>query len=353
MDSDRTPTLTRRVILALFFGGLMLLSYKVLQPFLVPAAWAGIIAYVTWPLHVRLRTLLRGRDSLSALLMSLLLATAFVLPLLLMAGLLRVEATTAYQALAARLAQGPIQLPEFLQRIPWLGEQLQGFLLQLGGDRESLKAQLAQWVEPALGQLGQIAGGVGRNLAKLGFALLTVFFLYRDGERVIDQFHQVLRRMLGDRVERYLAATGNTTRAVVYGIVLTALVQGLLAGIGYWGAGVNAPVLLAVLTALLALVPFGTPVVWGSVGLWLLFGGDTVAGIGLLLWGGLVVSSVDNVIRPIVISGATRIPFLLVLFGVLGGLAAFGLIGLFLGPVILAVLMAVWQEWLEEQVPEH
>lgn len=353
MDSDRTPTLTRRVILALFFGGLMLLSYQVLQPFLVPAAWAGIIAYVTWPLHVRLRTLLRGRDSLSALLMSLLLATAFILPLLLMAGLLRVEATTAYQALAARLAQGPIQPPEFLQRIPWLGEQLQGLLSQLGGDRETLNAQLAQWVEPALGQLGQIAGGVGRNLAKLGFALLTVFFLYRDGERVIDQLHQVLRRMLGDRVERYLAATGNTTRAVVYGIVLTALVQGLLAGIGYWVAGVNAPVLLAVLTALLALVPFGTPLVWGSVGVWLLFGGDTVAGIGLLLWGGLVVSSVDNVIRPIVISGATRIPFLLVLFGVLGGLAAFGLIGLFLGPVILAVLMAVWQEWLEEQVPEH
>ncbi len=102
------------------------------------------------------------------------------------------------------------------------------------------------------------------------------------------------------------------------------------------------------MTALIAMVPFGTPIAWGSIAILLLLSGDTTAGVGLLLWGALVVSSVDNVIRPLVISNATRIPFLLVMFGVLGGLAAFGLVGLFLGPIILAVLMAVWHEWLEE-----
>ncbi len=131
-------------------------------------------------------------------------------------------------------------------------------------------------------------------------------------------------------------------------LVATALLQGAVAGLGYWWAGLHAPVLLGAITALVAMIPFGTPFVWGSIGTWLLIRGEVTAGIGLLLWGTLVVSWVDNLIRPLVISSATRIPFLLVMFGVLGGLAAFGLIGLFLGPVILAVLVAVWREWLEE-----
>jgi predicted PurR-regulated permease PerM len=138
------------------------------------------------------------------------------------------------------------------------------------------------------------------------------------------------------------------TKAVVWGLVATALAQGALAGLGYWWAGVDAPVLFGAVTALVAMLPFGAPFVWGSIGIWLLVSGNLTAGIGLLVWGALVVSWIDNLIRPLVISSATRIPFLLVLFGVLGGLAAFGLIGLFLGPVILAVLVAVWREWLEE-----
>ena len=118
---------------------------------------------------------------------------------------------------------------------------------------------------------------------------------------------------------------------------------------GYWFAGVRAPVLFGAFTAIIALLPFGTPFVWGSLGVWLLLTGKTLEGIGLLLWGTLVVSWVDNLIRPLVISSATQIPFLLVLLGVIGGLAAFGLIGLFVGPVIGAVLMSVWREWLDDQ----
>ena len=113
----------------------------------------------------------------------------------------------------------------------------------------------------------------------------------------------------------------------------------------------QAPVLLAAATAMIALVPFGAPLIWGSVGIWLLITGHTGAGIGLLLWGALAVSWIDNLIRPLVISNQTRIPFLLVLFGVLGGITAFGLVGLFVGPVILAVLMAVWREWLHVRQP--
>ncbi len=341
----------RRIILALLLGGLFVLGYLVLSWFIVPAAWAAILAYATWPVYTRLRRLLRGHAMSSALVMTLLLTAAFVLPLLWLIALLQSEFVLAYQAASAYLAEGTHRLPDFVVRLPWIGERLQDLLDQVATDPAALRAQLATWAQQWLGELGDLVGGVAQNAVKLSLALLTVLFVYRDGESLLDQVRRVLRRFLGTRVDGYIAAIGNTTKAVLYGLVLTALVQGALAGVGYWFAGVRAPVLFGAFTALIALMPFGTPFVWGSLGAWLLFTGHTLEGIGLLLWGTFVVSSIDNLIRPLVISSATQIPFLLVMFGVLGGLASFGLIGMFVGPVIVAVLLAVWREWLEDQAP--
>lgn len=348
-----TTTFTPRgLILGLLLGGLLLLSYFVLQLFLVPIAWAAIMAFATWPLYVRLRRLLGGRSTLSAALMTLLLSAAIALPLLWLVSVLRTELSGAYAAVAAYLAQGPRPLPDILRAIPWLGDWLQENFDHLTSSPAALREQIGEWIDQRTGELLDLLGGVGRNAARLGLALFTVLFLYRDGETVLGQFRQVLGRFVGSRVEAYLAAVGATTRAVVYGLVLTALAQGALAGLGYWVAGVQSPLLMALITTLIALIPFGTPFVWGSIGVWLLMTGQTTAGVGLLLWGLLVVSWVDNLIRPIVISSATQIPFVLVLFGVLGGVAAFGLVGLFVGPVVLAIMMAVWREWLGQQVRE-
>ncbi|MBI3140302.1 MAG: AI-2E family transporter [Rhodocyclales bacterium] len=352
MDSHDSAALTRRVILAVFFGGLLFLAYGVLAPFLVPMAWAGILAYVTWPLHRYLAGASRRRGVASALALTVLVAAAFILPVIGLVFSLRGEVAGAYQAIQERMARGPVLLPPAIADIPWLGEQLQEFLSRVTADQETLGAELKHWIEPWVGQVGQLAGGVTRFVAKLGLALLALFFFYLDGHRLVGQTRRVLERFIGERAHRYLKAVAETTKAVVYGIVLTALAQGALAGLAYWVAGVPAPVLLGALTALVALIPFGTPFVWGAVTLWLFFAGHTLAGFGMLAWGTFVVSGVDNLIRPLVISSATRIPFLLVMFGVLGGLAAFGVVGLFLGPVILAVLLAVWQEWLEEQTGE-
>lgn len=340
--------LTRRIILTLFLGGLVFLSYAVLRVFLVPLAWAAILAFCTWPLYTRLQTLMGGRGSLSALSMTLLLTAAFVLPLLWLMALLRGEVAGAYAAVVAYLAEGQTWLPSRVAQLPWVGDWLQQVVDQWARDPAVLRAQVGEWLEAGRGEILNVLGDVGRNAGKLGFALITLFFFYRDGESLLQQVRRVLRRFLGPRVEGYIAAVGGMTKAVVWGLVATALVQGIVAGAGYWWAGLDAPVLLGAITALVAMIPFGTPFVWGSIGVWLLMSGNITAGVGLLLWGTLVVSWVDNLIRPLVISGATRIPFLLVMFGVLGGLAAFGLIGLFLGPVILAVLVAVWREWLED-----
>jgi predicted PurR-regulated permease PerM len=351
MDARYRGSLVKHVILAFLLGGLIVLSFVVLRLFLVPLAWGTILAYLTWPAYHRLRSLMGGRASASALLLTIIVAAALVLPFIWMSMLLRGELVAAYQAVGGYLANGPQKLPEFIARIPWVGSSLQELLNQISADPAAFRTQLAEWARQWTGEVGQLIGSVGRNATKLGFALLTLFFMYRDGENALNQLRRLLRRFLGDRLDAYLASIGSTIKAVVYGLVLTALAQGTLAGLGYWIAGMRAPVALAALTALIALIPFGTPFVWGSIGIWLLVTGNTLAGIGLLLWGALVVSSVDNLIRPLVISSATRIPFLLVVFGVLGGLAAFGLIGMFIGPVILAILIAVWRGWLEEQAP--
>jgi len=201
--------------------------------------------------------------------------------------------------------------------------------------------------------VSRLIGGVGRNAAKLFFAVLSMFFLLRDGPRVLREARAILEGILGPRVNDYLDAVGATTQAVVYALILGAITQGAVAGIGYAIFGLQAPVLLGAVTALIALIPFGAPVVWGSLSIWMLITGNVGAGIGLLLWGVLLVSWMDNIVRPLVISNATRMPFLLVVFGVLGGVLAFGFVGLFIGPVLLAVSLAIWREWLEEQRPKE
>ena len=341
------PRTSRRILLGVFLAGLLLLGWKVLSPFIIPVAWAGILVYVTWPLYERLRRSLGGRHTPSALVMTLVLALTLILPIMWVAFLLQSEISGVYHQLAQQLARGHLTVPDVIRDIPWLGKEIQAFLDRINASPDALKAQLTEWSNYAINHAAGFVGGVGRNVGKLGFALLTAFFLYRDGEVVVQQIRQVLSQVMDERIDDYLSAMGDMSRAVVYGIVLTALAQGLLAGIGYAVAGMGNPVFLGVLTALIAFIPFGTPFAWGAVCIWLFLSGQTWAAIGLFLWGTFVVSWVDNIIRPLVISSATRIPFLIVMFGVLGGLAAFGMVGLFMGPVILAVMVAVWREWLD------
>lgn len=345
-DALATP-LIRRLTLAFFLGALLLLAWLVLRPFLVPVLWAGILAFVTWPLFLRLQRFVRS-NTLAALLMTLLVTAVLIAPLAWLVLSLRVEVMSGYREVLDKWASGQLQVPSFLLNLPLVGPDIREFVDRVAADPNILGREIAALAERMFGEMSAVLGGVGKNIAKLGLALLSLFFLYRHGDQVLRQFVTVLRGILGERVDSYVAAAGATTRAVVYGIVLTALVQGAFAAVGYLAVGLEAPVFLGAVTALVALIPFGTPFVWISLSLWLLAMDRTGAAVGLFVYGAAVISWVDNLVRPIVISSATRIPFLLVMFGVLGGVTAFGLIGLFIGPVILAVLMAVWREWLEE-----
>lgn len=344
--------LLRSIILLLLLAGLLALAYLILRNFLTPLVWAVILAYITWPMHHRLNRLLRDRPNTSALLMTFVLFSAIVIPLLWFSFLLKSEVVSVYHALGEFLGKKP-ELPEFVARLPFVGEEIRKGFDQLTENPAELRARLAPLLRTLSGHLLQIVGDVGLNAAVLGLTLLSAFFLYRDGHQAIGQVKQVLRLVLGERMQGYFTTAGNTVKAVVYGLVLTAIAQGGLAGLGYWFVGIQSPVLLSLVTMFFSLIPFGTPVVWVGASLWLLANGEKWAATELFLWGALVVSWVDNLVRPLVISGATRIPFLLVMFGVLGGLTTFGFVGLFLGPVILAVMLAVWREWLEEHEAAH
>ena len=352
MNEPPGKTAIRYMIPGVLLVGLLVLSYLVLREFLGPLAWALILAYITWPPYQILRRLLNGNRSAGAAVMTLIMAFLIFVTVFWLAGLLREELKGAYALITDSLRQGPWALPESVVRIPWVGSYLQEWLNQVFAEPGGLSAQLAEWGKQWLGELAAFLGNIGRFTMKLGVALVTVFFCFRDGEDAIRQIHKGLVRFLGKHQHLYLQAAGNTTRAVVYGLVLAAMAQGILAGIGYAATGVRAPVLLGAVTALLALVPLGATLVWIPIGITLILNDALWAGVALLLWGFLVVSTVDNVIRPWVISGASRVPFLVVMFGVLGGLNAFGAVGLFLGPVILAVMLAVWRAWLERQEEE-
>ncbi|MFO1425967.1 MAG: AI-2E family transporter [Steroidobacteraceae bacterium] len=338
----------RRLVIAAFLAGLALLAFQVLQPFVVPVIWAVILAYVTWPAHERVVRWFGGRRSGPALIMTLLLSAAIVAPIIWLVALLQSEVTHAYQEISALLARGP-KVPDFLLHLPFVGEWLRELLQRIANEPNALDAELRTFLDRSSGEFGGFIGGLGRNVAKLVISMVSLFFMYRDGETFAAQVRQVLQQFLGQRAEHYVVAVGSTVKAVVYGLVLAAIAQGTLAGIGYWAAGLEAPIFLGALTFLVALIPFVVPFMWGGASLWLLLTGKTYAALGLFLWGATAVSWIDNIVRPLVISGATRIPFLLVMFGVLGGLGAFGLVGLFIGPVILAVVMAVWREWLAEK----
>lgn len=345
MPTNIDSPLARRIAAFAFLVFIFGATIWVLSPFFAALAWAGILAYVTWPLHQRLHRLLPDRENLVALLMTLGVAATLLLPLLWVMFTLLADVATAAALLRKVSAEGLPALPAGVRDWPggaWLIAQYG----RIQGDPEWVRLQLAALGLSDTGTLKAIAGGVGRNAAKFGIAVFALFFLYRHGDSVLTQFRRVATRWLGESARGYIQAVGVTVRAVVFGIVLTALAQGVLAGLGYWVAGISAPALWGAITALVSLIPFVGPVVWIGLSLNLLAHGDTQAALGLFLWGALVVSWVDNLIRPLVISGPTQIPFLLVFLGVLGGLNAFGLIGLFLGPVLLAISVAIWREWL-------
>lgn len=347
---DSNPTLQRSLLFGLFFI-LIYLGYDILKYFIVPVLWACIIAYMTWPIYKRIQRFCgENRPTLSATFMTSMLVLVVGLPFTFAIFLLQHEGRNLFFDVQRQLASGHLSVPDVIRDLPIVGKEVSRIVNDINTDPSSLFSTISVWVQGHLNYGKFVLSEITRNLVKLCFAMMSLFFFYRDGQTIVYQVSKAMEKVIGPRIQHYIDTISETTRAVVYGVGLTAVAQAALAGISYYVAGVPNPLLLTIATFIMALIPFGPPLAYGAVTLWLFSKGQTIEAIGVMAWGVCIVSTADNVIRPLVISGATQIPFLLIMFGVLGGLASFGLVGLFIGPVILAVLLAIWREWLHETV---
>jgi predicted PurR-regulated permease PerM len=334
-------------VLLLLAGALM-----VLRPFLIPMAWAAIVAYVTWPLYSRVRDW-TGQPATTATVFTLAVLFGLGIPVGWVLVALAEQGASLIQ-LGQEWLQAGMPLPDWIAANTWLAPRLERLRQVAIPTPEQLTSHLATIGAETSQRLFAIAGGVASNVLAFVITLVSLFAFYVDGERLTQHARRLATELIPGAAPRFVDDVGSVVRAVVFGLVGTAMVQGLLAGIGLAIFGVPSPVALGALTMVLSFVPMGPVFVWGGATGWLFFLAErTGAAVGMALWGVLLVSSVDNVLRPILIgrSGGIRVPFLLVFFGVLGGLGAFGLLGLFLGPVLLTVVFTLISELPASQAP--
>ena len=341
---------------AVFFTLLLLLLYQIalmFRPFLFPVLWAALLAHLTYPLHVRLTSFARGREMVSASCLTLLVLALVVIPISMMGVLLAREASTAEQTIREWIASGALQkLPDQLRAWPVIGGLLQQFkgsaLLTPDSLEQGLLASATFLSRFFLDQVGDLLKNVFLLVTDFFLMLFALFFLFKDGKRWLATLQDVIP-LDASHKQRIVDRMDQTIRAVVKGIGVTAIVQGFLAGLAYLVLGMPFPVVLTAVTVILAPLPFGgTALVWGPIVLYFLSVGPLWKALAMLGWGIGVVSMIDQFLRPWLIGQAVQIPVLFLVFSVLGGLALYGLIGLFVGPVLVSLLMTIVQIYREE-----
>lgn len=335
------------VTLAAFAGLalLLLLLYRILEPFLVPIGWAGVIVIATFPVYERLRIRLGRRREMAPAIMVAAVALLVVVPATLLTLTLAQEATGLYQRLGTEEGLKKLVDVAHLERDPRFGPAIASAVRRLEALGVSPAAEIGPAAKRVTAVVADWAGAAVRNflmfLVQLLIVLFAIYFLYRDGREVQARFWACIpvtderRREFKDVVVRILPS-------VLFAILLTALIQGALASAGFLIAGIGSPVFFGALTCVASLVPVvGTMLVWLPAGLWLLATGDTTWGIFLLAWGAVVVGSADQFLRPLLSGKQTGLSVPLMMLGSLGGLGAFGMLGLVLGPLVLGIALTL------------
>jgi predicted PurR-regulated permease PerM len=332
-----------------FGAALVLLGLWIARSFLTPLAWAVVLAVALWPLYRRFCRLLpeRGRTVLVPLLFTLLAGLVLIVPL----GIAAVEIGCEGQAAVGWLAeaqQNGVPVPGWLARLPLIGARAAAWWQAHLGDPEAVEALVGR---VDMGRLAAWTREFGAQLAHRAVLVLVMplalFFLFRDGEWLGGRLLAHADRWLGDPGEHLAEKLISAVRGTVVGTVVVAVGEGVLIGVGYAVAGVPHPVLFGAITAAVAMLPFGAWLAFTAAALVLLGQGSPLAAIGLFGFGAAVMLVGDNVVQPALVGGVARLPLLWALVGIFGGLETFGLLGLFLGPVIMAALLTVWREWID------
>jgi len=343
--------LARVTLLVLIIAGMTLGALVIVRPFVAPIMWSGVVVMATWPLMLRVQRRLWGRRALAATVMTAALVLVFIVPLVL-AGATIVEHLGEIGAWIRSLAASPPAPPEWLHRIPVVGEQIaRTWTDTVSGGMRGLAQRLQPYLDDAARWAAATLGGFGALLLNFILVVVVAAILFMKGETTAEGVMRVARRLAGERGERVCAVATRAIRAVALGVVVTALVQALLGGIGLALCGVPLAPLLTAAIFLLSVAQLGAILVLVPSVLWLFWTGDTTWGVVLAVWT-VFVGNIDNVIRPILIQREAKLPLLLVFVGVVGGLLAFGLMGVFVGPVLLAVVYQLLIEWVREGEPQ-
>ncbi|MDT8406863.1 MAG: AI-2E family transporter [Methylococcales bacterium] len=332
---------------------LLIACFQILAPFLFDLIWAAILASVSWPLYQRLRCF-----GLSASAAALLMVTPIGIILLLPFA---AAAWTLGDEMGNLLAwlQGQPTLPgppDWLVQIPYLGDDLVQGWRAFTEDTTRLITAVRPYIVSGSRWLLQRGLSFLTEVLLMGLSLIVLFFFYRDGEPMSRHFVLVVEKLAGEQTQRILAVISSSLRAVVYGILGTALIQALVAVVGLIIAGVPYPFILGVMSFFLTIIPSAMNVLWIPIALWFLLTGETGWAIFIAVWFVVLVGTIDNWLRPILISREIELPFILIMLGIFGGLLAYGFIGLFLGPTLLATGFALLSDWIirkEQEAPSN
>ena len=322
------------------------LSLFIIHKFIPSIVWAAIIVIATYPLYKKWQVYFGPRENLSAFLFTTIMALLFLIPLSWLIGIL-IKESQIFVNFLQDLNKNGGNAPDFLNKLPWFNGELVSYWndnLRNPGNVKELLSKFHVTLTPATYYIKQIGFNIAHRGVQVGFTLLTLFFFYRDGETLILQIQQIGKYCLGDRWPRYSERLPQALRSTVNGTIVVGIGVGTLMGICYELVGFPAPTLTGFITALAAMIPFVVPVIFVSVALILISMGSLIGAIIVLVWGTLVMFVADHFIKPVMIGGAIQLPFLAVLFGILGGVETLGLLGLFVGPMVMVLFVTLWQE---------
>lgn len=342
-----------RLLVQILMLALLAACLWVLAPFWSALFWAAVLAFASWPLMRGLTHLLQGRTSAAAGVLTLGWMLLVAVPLIWLGFNLADHVRGAVVLVKDLQVEGLPEPPSWLGEVPLFGAPLVGLWNRLDVQGAALFATL----KPYMGEVGnwllarsaQIGGGV----LELALSLVLVFFFYRDGPQLAEYARSMLERLLNGRADHYLELVAGTVQRVVNGVIGTAAAQAVLALIGFLIAGVPGALVLGILTFALSLIPMGPPLAWVPASAWLIWQGSYGMGVFLAVWGLVVISGVDNVLKPYLISRGGNLPLVVVLLGVFGGILAFGFMGLFLGPTLLALAYSLIGDWIANQPPKR
>lgn len=317
----------------------------ILTPFFPAILLATILSLSAWPAFMWLNQRLGGRTAHAAFLMTVALALCFIVPLVII-GTSSAENFGKISEIAQKsLQQDLSKLADDIAKIPYAGETMATYWREATADKESLQAVAEEYSSQMTKGLIALGGSIARGLFDLTIGVMIAYFFFLHGARVSVRARNLIHRFGGPYGQRLLDVSKNTLIGVVYGMLGTALAQGMLAALGFWMADVPGASFLGLMTFFLSFVPNGPPFIWAPVALWLYSEGEIWRAVFVGLWGLLAISTIDNVLRPFFISLRGNLPFVLVLMGVIGGVLAFGFIGIFIGPTLLALAYALLMDW--------